>query len=84
MFTVRIVTPVLIDVLNAASNADAVNKVKEQVDGLDEIVNVIGIMVIGAGIELEANFVRAGNNSGVKVRFRQIKLSIQFLQNRSH
>jgi NAD(P)-dependent dehydrogenase (short-subunit alcohol dehydrogenase family) len=62
MAGVENVTPVLIDVLNTVSVTDAVSKVKEQVDGLDAVVNFAGIMVIGSGIELdEAIFQRVLN-----------------------
>lgn len=47
------ITPVLIDVLDTASVADAVKTVEKQVDGLDAVVNFAGIMVIGSGIELD-------------------------------
>jgi NAD(P)-dependent dehydrogenase (short-subunit alcohol dehydrogenase family) len=56
------ITPILIDVLDTASVTGAVNKVQEQVDGLDAVVNFAGIMVIGSGIELdEAIFHRVLN-----------------------
>lgn len=47
------ITPILIDVLNTESVAAAVEKVAQEVDGLDAVVNFAGIMVIGSGIEMD-------------------------------
>ena len=47
------ITPLLMDVRDTGSVAEAVNKVRQQTDGLDAVVNFAGIMVIGSGIELE-------------------------------
>lgn len=76
------ITPVLIDVMDTDSVVAAVNKVKEQVDGLDAVVNFAGIMVIGAAIELEEATLQRVLDVNVMGTFRVNKACFPLLKAR--